>query len=305
MESIVYEDSPLANYLRGTTPRFKLCVSSDCHGGRRSQRATTEDADADASEPDWAPVATSSERALSTSSIPSSPPLSPTPFAPTGRPLVKARFRRNPPAQPLSSIPRPREPQSLRSISRNCSVRADSHPLREDRRTFSNRSTGVQAVVAAAANIDGADNAKFLEKFRYTIVASQLLSGHSALGQPSAFPESPITNIFHDGDSAYSTQGMVTSVAGALLFALALSWILGSGPPLLSRKRLVVLLVLIPAGVVLGQVLMRRQWLRFRRQQSLSEISTFVQNSQEFDGASSAALALIQEVELVSRGYRL
>jgi hypothetical protein len=126
-----------------------------------------------------------------------------------------------------------------------------------------------------------------------------------AAARPPIAPEAPIANIFQDGDSAYSTQGLVTSVAGALLFALALSWILGSGPPLLSWKRLVVLIVLIPAGVVLGQVLMRRQWLRFRRQQSLSEISTFVQNSQEFDGASSAALALIQEVELVSRGYRL
>lgn len=259
MESIVYEDSPLANYLR-------------------------EDADADASEPDWAPVTTLSERALSTSSNPSPPP-SPTPFAPTGRPLIKARFRNNTHKQTptLSHIPKPQQPQSLRSISRNFS----------------------QAVVGAAANIDGADDAKFLEKFRYIIVASQLLSGHAIPGQSSALPSSPTGNIFHDGDSPYSTQGMVASVAGALLLALVLSWVLDGGPFLLNRKRLVILLILIPACVLLGQVMMRRQWLQYRRQQSLSEVSVLVHHSQEFDGASTAALALIQEVELVSRGYRL
>lgn len=117
--------------------------------------------------------------------------------------------------------------------------------------------------------------------------------------------ELPTANTFQDGDSAYSTQGMVASVAGALIFALVLSWVLGGGPLLLNRKRLVILLVLVPASVLIGQVMMRRQWLQYRRQQSLSEVSTFVHNSQEFDGASTAALALIQEVELVSRGYRL
>ena len=49
----------------------------------------------------------------------------------------------------------------------------------------------------------------------------------------------------------------------------------------------------------------RRQWLRYRRQQSLDEITTFVSNSQEFDSVAGAALALVQEVELVSRGLRL
>ncbi len=48
--------------------------------------------------------------------------------------------------------------------------------------------------------IDRADNAKFIEQFRYTIVASQLLSGHSILGQ----------NRSHDrveGPTAVSLEG--------------------------------------------------------------------------------------------------
>jgi hypothetical protein len=50
---------------------------------------------------------------------------------------------------------------------------------------------------------------------------------------------------------------------------------------------------------------MRRQWLQYLRQQSLSEMSEFIAKAQEFDDAAAGALSLVQEVELVSRGYRM
>jgi integral membrane sensor domain MASE1 len=57
--------------------------------------------------------------------------------------------------------------------------------------------------------------------------------------------------------------------------------------------------------VIVGQFWLQRQWLRYRRGQALGEVTAFVSNSQDLDGASGAAFALIQEVELVSRGYRM
>jgi hypothetical protein len=50
---------------------------------------------------------------------------------------------------------------------------------------------------------------------------------------------------------------------------------------------------------------MRRQWLQYVRQQSIAEISDFVNKAQEFDDAAAGSLTLVQEVELVSRGYRM
>ena len=73
----------------------------------------------------------------------------------------------------------------------------------------------------------------------------------------------------------------------------------------ITRKRLIFLLVLCAAGVLLGQIYMKRQWLRYRREQALTEITSFVANSHQFDGVTGAALSLVQEVELVSRGYRM
>jgi len=50
---------------------------------------------------------------------------------------------------------------------------------------------------------------------------------------------------------------------------------------------------------------MRRQWLQYLRQQTLVETTDFVLKSQEFDAAVAGAITLVQEVELVSRGYRM
>jgi hypothetical protein len=156
-----------------------------------------------------------------------------------------------------------------------------------------------------AASLDRGDTARFLEQFRYTIVASQLLSGHSLLGQAQPAPVAfPAAAGAHD-QSILSVEGMVASVLGALGVAVVLSWVLGSAPTYVTRKRLIFLIILLVAAVVLGQVYIRRQWLRYRRQQSLTEISSFVSFAHDFDSAAGAALALIQEVELVSRGYRM
>lgn len=65
------------------------------------------------------------------------------------------------------------------------------------------------------------------------------------------------------------------------------------------------LVLLLVASIVVGQVYMRRQWLRYRRDQSLAEMTSFVATSFDFDSATEATLALVQEVELVSRGYRI
>ncbi|KAH7171149.1 Mysoin-binding motif of peroxisomes-domain-containing protein [Dactylonectria macrodidyma] len=248
MESVVYEESPLAEYLRD--------------GGDEPQL-------------DWAPGATTPDHESSSAGRSSpSPPSSPSPFAPTGRPLVKARFRKKVPGPLRLDVPKP---VSLRSIRKKYS-----------------------AVVAAS--IDRADNAKFLEQFRYTIIASQLLSGHAGLGQHQLGGGVGAAPANDEDHSILSPEGIVASVLAALAIAVILSWVVENG---VTRKRFIFLMLLCAASVLLGQVYMRRQWLRYRRSQSLSEITTFIENSHSHDSASGAALSLIQEVELVSRGYRI
>ncbi|KAG6045617.1 hypothetical protein E4U39_002133 [Claviceps sp. Clav50 group G5] len=255
MEPIVYEESPLADYLQ------------DGGGG---------------SEPDWAPADSSPLRPVSShssfSDFPLHPP-SPSPFAPTGRPMVKTRFRSKPPSALRTDVSR--TTTTFRIIRRNCSA-------------------------AVVASIGRADNSKFLEQFRYTIIASQLLSGTSILGHRPAAPSiSSDAATCEAQQSVLSTQGLLASILGALAIAVILSWVLGNGSTYITRKRLACFVALLAAATFMGQIYMRRQWLRYRREQSLTEIGSFVSNSNDFDSASEATLSLVQEVELVSRGYRI
>ncbi|KAK7427670.1 hypothetical protein QQZ08_005776 [Neonectria magnoliae] len=247
MEPVVYEETPLADYLRD--------------GG-------------DEPEAHWAPGATTPDLESSTGRSSPSPPPSPSPFAPTGRPLVKSRYRKKIPGPLRLDVPKP---ISLPSF----------------RKTYS---------AAVAASIDRADNAKFLEQFRYTIIASQLLNGHSAIAQHPLSAHSGVTPTNDENQSLLSTEGILASILAALAVAVISSWVVESG---ITRKRLVFFIFLCVAGILLGQIYMRRQWLRYRRSQSLSEITAFIENSHSQDSTSGAALSLIQEVELVSRGYRI
>lgn len=65
------------------------------------------------------------------------------------------------------------------------------------------------------------------------------------------------------------------------------------------------LLVVMTFLAMASYTYMRRQWLQYLRQQSLEGISDFVVTAHDFDRAATGALTLVQEVELVSRGYKM
>ncbi|SPQ18751.1 37d58344-4215-4588-92a9-d891defec9b8 [Thermothielavioides terrestris] len=205
-----------------------------------------------------------------------SPPDSPS-FAPVGRPMVKKRFRAKLPDPLPLNIPRMDGLKSLRN-------------------SYSK---------AVVSRIDRADNLKFIEQFRYTIVASQLLSGHSIAGPQSYYnrpKDSPETlqNVV-----APTPTGLLATAAAALVVAWVARWVYAGGYAHLTKKRAAITALVLVALAAVSQAYLRQQWLRHLRNQALTEVTAFVSKSQDFDSACSAALSLIQEVELVSRGYRL
>ena len=72
-----------------------------------------------------------------------------------------------------------------------------------------------------------------------------------------------------------------------------------------SWSRLALVAAVFAAVATACYTFVRRQWLQYLRQQAVEGASALVTNFQAFETSTSAALALIQEVELVSRGYRL
>ena len=87
--------------------------------------------------------------------------------------------------------------------------------------------------------------------------------------------------------------------------AWVISWVYSGGFSNLAKKRVVFPVLLFIVVALLSHAYIRQQWLRYLREQALNGVNTFVARSQDYDSATGAAILLIQEVELVSRGYRL
>ena len=96
----------------------------------------------------------------------------------------------------------------------------------------------------------------------------------------------------------------VTSTA-AFCFAWLIHWARGKPGYAFDYWKLLLLLLLSTITVAITSIYVRRQWLRMLRNEAIQAMSVFVENSEGFDVAASAAFTFIQEVELVSRGYRM
>lgn len=281
MEAVVFEDSPLADYLEGkwsTTPisvdsARQAFLTSPPGDGSQEAEDTPSYGDGDAS---------------SNTSSPS--------FAPRGKPTLRTKFRHRLPPPLRLAMP---ANSTVATIHNTCSVR-----LAEDMIGF-----GANEILQKAVNsrLGSADNARFLERFRYLIVASQLLNAQSYLGQgPYALSRDaalPTRDAPHVG--AFTLAGVVVTASFSFGMAWLIYWAKGGASSSAGKGRMCVLLVVVILLAITLYTYMRRQWLQYLRQQSLLEISGFIVKAHDFDTAAAGGLTLVQEVELVSRGYRM
>lgn len=280
MEAVVFDDSPLGEYLEGSPSplvhsRGSLRLTTSIGEGGETQHGLS------SKEPDE-------------TSAPPSPS-----FAPRGKPTVRLKLRHRVPSLRLI-VP---QNKAVAAIQEACSVRLPPLPLRSV--LLADRRWGVQRAVTS--RLRSSDNAKFLERFRYIIVASQLLSsrgfhGPISTGQsrdvPALPPNTPPFN-------AFTLVGAGITAGFAFSLTWLVNWTRGGRSSLSGMGRMAVSATIIALFAAVSYAYMRRQWLQSLRQKSLTETSDFIAISQEFDNATAGALALVQEVELVSRGYRM
>ena len=158
---------------------------------------------------------------------------------------------------------------------------------------------------AITSRIGRKENTKFLEQYRYIIVASQLLSNHQYHGSHYASP------MAMGGEGKGVEVNLINPMGAAATasFALGVTYIIkwsASAPDVqVLIVRMAIVSGLLAAVAIVGQAYLRRRFLHYLRQQNIIETTKFVELSQNIDSAIRAALSLIQEVELVSRGYRM
>jgi hypothetical protein len=160
-----------------------------------------------------------------------------------------------------------------------------------------------QTQKAVNSRLGRADNERFLEHFRYLIVASQLLGEQSSIRTttfPNANGRGPAPEF---KVTAVSPTGAVLTAATAFTLVWLIHWSRRKSG--FSKARFVVVLIVFTFVATVSYGYVRRQWLQTLRQQAVENASALVTNLQAFEASTSSALALVQEVELVSRGYRL
>ena len=92
------------------------------------------------------------------------------------------------------------------------------------------------------------------------------------------------------------------TVAVAFALVLLVNW---TRNVRMSKSRSMLVLACVVVVGLLLYTRLRRQWLKHLRQHAVTSISDLTTNIKAFELTSTAALSLIQEVELVSKGYRL
>ncbi|KXT10522.1 hypothetical protein AC579_2360 [Pseudocercospora musae] len=163
---------------------------------------------------------------------------------------------------------------------------------------------------AVNSTLGASDNAKFLEHFRYTIVASQLLNEYLDHGSLNPISTPTVPSLGVDGTSDVlkeprDTANLVGALSAAVLaFAVVLliDWLRARR---ISKSKVVLVLTVLAIAAFVGYGYLRRQWLQNLRRQVVEAATRLTINWQAYELSSSSALSLIQEVELVSKGYRL
>ena len=151
-----------------------------------------------------------------------------------------------------------------------------------------------------ALSVTTSSGDRFLERFRYRIVASQLLSEDEKTKQHrvASLEELP---------AHVSLRGAASATSLSFAFAWVLHWLQSRLKSLPSARWpdlcLDICFVACLCGI-LGFVA-RKQYLKFTRQTAAIATSHLLLVSQELDEAIKKVLRYIQEIEVVARGYDL
>jgi Mysoin-binding motif of peroxisomes len=156
------------------------------------------------------------------------------------------------------------------------------------------------------------EHARFLEQFRYLIIASQLLVEQSRPVRRKtnrALPE--VDHVFQSqqrSDSDVLTiHGVLATAVSSFLIAWAFHWVRSStthSARTLSTEILAVLVLIVALVVGFRSYTWRNRSQRLRRN-VIDAVSSLVAQSHTLDGLTSTALTLIQEIEVVARGYEM
>ena len=151
----------------------------------------------------------------------------------------------------------------------------------------------------------------FLEQFRYTIVASQLLNDHSNRSSHKVGPL-PIPRLHDDrstkgvtADNLEATPiGLSMTVGLAFLVIPFARWVLSGSTSSSTNFHLAARIIASVTVLACTYYQHRRAKLRQIRSHVIEAVSGMISSLQDFEDAVSSNAILIHEKEILSQGYK-
>lgn len=100
-------------------------------------------------------------------------------------------------------------------------------------------------------------------------------------------------------------NGVLLTGAAAFIIVWLIDWARRGRNDGYQTGRVSVVTTAFTAIALVTYAYVRRQWLKYLRRQAVDAASALVTNLQAFHASMTSSLSFIQEVELISRGYRL
>lgn len=165
---------------------------------------------------------------------------------------------------------------------------------------------------ALRSKLNDGENGQFLEKFRYCLVSSQLLEAGPRYRALANTDNKKILSSYKArvlfGDEPWkllkvSKKFWVGSSGGCLLAVIGVLIEFYKSGKMTTKKSIIVFVVCLCTILYLFAH-SRRKALRYVRAKAILQAQLFVNNNYRFDQAAGRLLGLVQEVELLARGYR-
>lgn len=183
-------------------------------------------------------------------------------------------------------------------------------PLRTQGHRRTKTLTALQDVCSAAISVrvSTSENDLFLDRFRYLIIASQLLVAEAKPSAETYFSD-PLGESMtpdHHAGNPIRLQGAAITVIISFSVAWVLHWAkLRSPGPVLSWLNVYVSFLLLALLVIGTHGYAGRKASQRVRQAAVGALSEIITQSHALDKVARSALGLIQEVEIVCRGYEI
>ena len=153
---------------------------------------------------------------------------------------------------------------------------------------------------ALSPRLSPRENARFIDRFRYVICTSQLLSENIVSTQHNKLKAD--VSEQEGWDTRKAAKYWMGSGGCVLLLSVIITWAMKSDR-LKERRLSTLVLSLLLALYLYAQS--RRAYTRLLHSKAAALIQSAVLHCQNFDSATCKVINLIQEVELISRGYQI